>query len=148
MQELDDNKLDALMRGHAKRQLDPLVGLAAPAVLRWNFQNPAHGARKSWKKSATVAAAACLLGLVLAGGAYFAFQSNRSSGVMADGPVTTIQWSETYDAGTIMVNDQTPARLFERLQFEKTSTTLPDGSVKVKTIVPRRDLILVEYPTQ
>jgi len=148
MPELDDDKLDALMRGHVKRKLEPFVGLASPAVMRWNFNNPGQSAKGPWKKTAGVAAAACALGLILSAGGYLAFRSNQPPMAIADGPVTTVKWWENYDGGTIVGEDKTPARLIQRVQFEKTSRTLPDGSVKEETTVPNRDLLVVYYPTQ
>ncbi len=158
---LDDDKLDALLRGHMKRKLGPMIGAAAPAFTKFALTHPAAPAVEPitplWARpSVWVTCAATLAtGVLLAVGWAYYVDSPRiedSPQVVAqsspEGPVTKVQWWESFDGGTVMLDNHTPARVIRRVQFEETRKTLPDGSISTELGTPQQDVILVDFPTQ
>jgi hypothetical protein len=156
MSRLDDDNLDALLSKHLKRKLDPMAGIAAPAFTRFALQHPLADAKPgTWKKTAGVAAAACVAGMALTLATVGTFRHLAPSRAAVEEaidtvaiPVTTrVQWTQTDDEGMVLIDDNTPARLLRRTEFEKTRTTHPDGTVAEEVKPTRQDLILVEKDT-
>lgn len=158
---LDDDKLDTLLRGHMKRKLEPMIGAAAPAFTKFALTHPAAPAIEPtaplWARpSVWVTCAATLAaGVLLAIGWSYLTETppvEDSPALLAqttpDAPVTTVQWWESFDGGTVMLDNHTPARVIRRVQFEETRKTLPDGTISTQLGTPQQDVILVDFPTQ
>ncbi len=53
-------------------------------------------------------------------------------------------WWKTIDEGTVMLDDQTPARMVRRLQFEEKRWKDASGQWKTELSVPNQDVIFVD----
>lgn len=160
MKPLDDNQLDQLLGAHFKRQLDPVAGQAAKRFLKHVATTPIEPASWWMRYRARVAGAAAALGLGLSL-AFVAFllrdhllpggNSDQRIALANSGGVTSpdtqsssVSWWQTVDLGTVLLDDQTPARVLQRTQFEETRRAGPDGSVTTQLRTPRQDIVFVE----
>jgi hypothetical protein len=160
MKPLDDNQLDLLLSSHLKRQLDPLAGQAARRFLKHVATTPVEPASWWIRHRSRVAGAAAAMGLGLSL-AFVAFllrdqllpasnsdqtlaMINPGQAISPESQSTSVSWWQTVDLGTVLLEDQTPARVLQRTQFEETRRPGPDGTVSTELRTPRQDIVFVE----
>lgn len=159
---LDDQKLDELLRGHARLRLGPVSGDTARHVMKAIVLAPPAAPsfwtklRPYWKPAGI--AAALGVGLSTASFALYdnvipdSWKRSRLIAAQNDEPIkpetTTVSWWQTFDAGNVLLEDETPARMLQRVQFEKRTTRNADGTTSTELLVPQRDVIFVEMETR
>ncbi len=150
-----NDKLDALLQSHLKRELDPYVGSAmnklnAEVRVGGGFEQASWGSRIRYAM-----AAALMLSIGVAGSiVYRNFNVPPSLPPTADNRVVPYteavqsNWTTTYDDGTVMVDEQTPARMLRRVQYQKLDWKDPSGKWQSRIEIPNQDVILVDIPKQ
>ena len=149
-----DALLGARLTTHYRSTLDPHVGTTTCKLdkLLGNSSPPQRlGSAFRW-----AAAAMLLLGLGVALAAIHARtkQPTHAPALAAhvettptvDAIVTT--WAETYDAGNVLVDPQTPARMLHCVQYEQTDWKDASGQWRSALTSPRHDVILLDLEKQ
>jgi len=70
------------------------------------------------------------------------------STVSAPAEFASQKWWETYDEGTVLLNNQTPARKLRRVQYEKNQWRKSDGQTGTTITSPTSDVIFINLDTQ
>lgn len=156
MQERAQDNFDALLSAHLKRELDPHLG-SALARFSAEVGRDRPMAIGAWQSRVRyVAAAIVMIGVGVVGSVVY--HHSRTQGLST--PVATdskaipytdavqSSWTQTYDAGTVMVDPQTPARMLRRVQYEKTDWKDANGQWQSRIDIPHEDVILVDMPKQ
>lgn len=155
----EDEAIGLRLKDHLRAELEPYVGGATAkldAELQTSMQigRPQSVLRIGLRWSA---AAMLLLGLGVAL-PLIASRSNRKptaaptiaindhSKPPADAIVTS--WSETVDAGTVLVDPETPARMLKRTRYEKAEWRDAAGQWQSVVTKPDEDVILVDLQKQ
>lgn len=156
MTRTDDDDLDALLRAHVSRELDPHLGHATAKLDRLLAERATARPRPlviglRWSAAATV-----LLGLgvtlsLVAHQLRPAPTPDQPIANPAPRPVfdaVQTSWVETYDDGTVLVDEKTPARMLRRVQYEQTDWKDAQGQWQCTITVPQQDVILLDLPKQ
>lgn len=155
--DISDSQFDALIEQHLDRELTPHLGRATDKLTTALIAQP-MSRRFIWRAGRFAVAAALLVGVGAASS--FVFRHYWSSQRIVDNPVATTasprpfsdsittNWTQTYDAGTVLVDPATPARLFRRVEYQQIDWQDESGVWQSKIVVPREDLIVVDLIKQ
>jgi len=141
----DDHDLDPILQRHFATALDPQLGRAGEAFAAHLRHEPVRRARFAWLVPIGIAAAAAAVVAVVV-------FPHRPTPHETPGPVASAEpqatleqvvWSRTIDAGTVFLDDNTPARKVVREQVREVRWTDATGARHVQATVPQRDVMLI-----
>ena len=143
----DDIELGQALERHFADRLDAQLGRATKAFT----DHQVHSHRRSRFIGITVA------GLVAATAAAIVLAilphprpAHDAPAPVAQANVGTLEqvvWSRTIDAGTVLLDGQTPARKLVREQIREVHWTDPAGGRHIRSSTPRRDVLLISLDT-
>ena len=140
----EDIDLDPILQKHFADHLDGQLGRAGKAFAAHVRAGPVRRARFPWViPFAAASAAAAMIALAI-----FPRHStpHENAGPVASAGESTIEqvvWSRTIDQGTVLLDDQTPARKVVREQIRELRWTDAAGGRHVQTLTPHRDVMLI-----
>lgn len=156
-QDVQDN-LDSMLSAHLKRELDPHLG---SALARFDAEVRSPQAQRMaigfWPSRVRYAAAAVvMIGVGVVGSVIYhnvklqQIQPPIATDSKSIPYTEAVQssWTQTYDAGTVMIDPQTPARMLRRVQYEKTDWKDASGQWQSRIDIPHEDVILIDMPKQ
>lgn len=149
----DDHELDALLEQHFAGHLNGQLGRARRAFEEHH--------RRTASRARFVRIAAGVAGLAVAAVVALALVPRGTvptphphSGPVAStapdeptGALEQVVWSRTTDLGTVLLEDQRPARKIVREQVREVTWTDAAGTRHIQAMKPQRDVLLISLDT-
>lgn len=152
MTDFDDDHLDALLKRHLARQLDPVIGQAGPAFQQYLRRKPVRWQPWAWGIGLSAAAAVIALALLMRE------DPVAAPPLPAPGPIAVVSAKEPemtrsvawrdYDEGTMLLDAYTPVRRVRREIVETSQWYDPQAGRWIEMNIPREEVMLISMSKQ
>jgi hypothetical protein len=142
--------LDLLLARHFQDELDGQLGRTPARFAAVVAQKPASRRRAGWVAGGAITGIAALLAIALLAADYFRRPADSVTPVVTTAPESslmelerTVAW-QTFDEGTVLLDDKTPMRRLRREVLERVQYYDPTQQALVEMTIPKEEVFLVE----